>query len=368
MVHKFSVDTSRLLMAAVFAAMLFAGIPAAAVKPVVQQKPDRLLFRWENAKKPVIVNDYDGKPVFARFFAPVARGLAVYDHNYAMWLHGGAYTTEGVDTPMADAFRKSSQFGMEITLTPTVDGVHVAMASASGQNMLLSQVKNMLVVQLNTGKAIKNVIPICPVVNNESCHLIISYKPGELNCYKNGKLILAKLNIKGNLSGWTNQPLIFGNDNSFEHSDYGKLEGISIYAREITAGDVQQKYAAYLKKMQQRKKIPQLIVQAKLVQCSDIQTPQQILPYTQALAMYEYEVEKVISGTYTVQKIRAAHWVVLDKKILAAASRPINKSYRLTLEPFEDNPQLEASLMNDTLPFDVETGQYFDINSPGYVK
>lgn len=333
---------------------------------------NRLLFLWEDASQPVRVQQYDGTPVFKRFFAPTARGLVTFDHHESMWLHGGAYVAEDVGTPLSTACHASNQFSLEVTLTPaniTQDGpaVIIAMASATGQNLLLGQQKNMLVVQLTT-TAQHAPIALCPLIAGASCHLVVSYRPGTLTCYKNGKLILTNRHIQGDLTGWTDQPIVFGNDTDLKHPWRGKLEGIGIYAREILPNEAQQNYVAYTKKMHARTAVPQLIVQAKLLARSDIQTPEQMLPYTQALAMYEYAVEKVIAGAYTAKKIRVAHWVVLDKKTLAQASLPLNHSYRLVLEPLDDNPQLEASLMNDTLPFDVEVGQYFDISAPVYSR
>ncbi|MEI6518472.1 MAG: LamG domain-containing protein [bacterium] len=328
---------------------------------------DRVLFLWENAKLPVRVQHYDGTAVFQRFYAPTARGLSAYDHNYAMWLHGGAYIAEEIAAPLADAFRESSQFSMEITIKPAnitqTGAVIAAMASDSGQNMQLRQEKNMLVLNFITSLETVT-IPLCPVVGGEFYHIVIIYKSGKLSCYKNGKLVFMNDKIQGDLKSWKNQPLVFGNDANLKHPWLGKLEGIGLYAREISAGEVQQNYTAYQKKIKSRKAIPQLIIQAKLLKCSDIQSPKAILPYTQALGMYEYAVEKVIAGKYTAKKIRVAHWVVLDKQLLSLATLPVNKSYRLVLEPFDDNPQLEASLMNDTLPFDVEVGQYFDVCPP----
>jgi hypothetical protein len=328
---------------------------------------DRLLFLWENAKVPVRVQHYDGTAVFQRFYSPTARGLSAYDHYYAMWLHGGAYIAEEVDAPLADAFRESNQFGMEITLKPAnatqTNAVIIGMASDNGKNMQLKQEKNMLVLSFITSLETAT-IPLFPVVGGEIYHIVISYNSGKLTCYKNGKLVFTNDKINGDLKGWANQPLVFGNDISLKHPWLGKMEGIGLYAREIGFYEAHQNYMAYLKKIKSRKAIPQIIVQVKLLKCSDIQSPKAILPYTQALGMYEYSVEKVIAGKYTAKKIRVAHWVVLDKQLLSLATLPVNKSYRLVLEPFDDNPQLEASLMNDTLPFDVEAGQYFDVSPP----
>ncbi len=328
-----------------------------------------LLFQWENAKQPVRVLNYDGTPVFERFYAPTARGLATYDHYYSMWLHGGGYAASDIDAQLATSFRKGNEFAIEFTMKPAnitqTSAYLISMASENGENLLISQENNILILDFSTSITNKITIPLVAVTGGEIAHIVISYKSGALKSYKNGKITVDK-QITGDLSGWTNQPLTFGNCADLKHPWVGKLNGIAIYAKNIDDSTIQTAYTAYLKKIKNRKAIPYTIVQAKLLKCSEIQSPKAILPYTQALAMYEYAVEKIIAGKYVGSKIRVAHWVILDKQLLAQSKVDINKSYRLVLEPFDDNPELDAALMNDTLPFDIEAAQYFDILPPRY--
>ncbi|HXV63995.1 MAG TPA: hypothetical protein VEK15_25070, partial [Vicinamibacteria bacterium] len=78
------------------------------------------------------------------------------------------------------------------------------------------------------------------------------------------------------------------------------------------------------------------------------------------LAM-EYSVLDVIEGSYDAAKILAAHWVIRDERMLDDAKRSKGDRFRLTLEPYDDHPELEGQrLVMETddflLPLYYDTG------------
>jgi len=91
-----------------------------------------------------------------------------------------------------------------------------------------------------------------------------------------------------------------------------------------------------------KKTIKRVVVEARLTDPSVIPTPQDIAPYRRALLVNDYEVVRVISGSYRQQKIMAAHWVIEDGRVLMEAKREKGKTYRMVLERFDDHPELEG--------------------------
>ena len=86
--------------------------------------------------------------------------------------------------------------------------------------------------------------------------------------------------------------------------------------------EVQAEAAAYRNIIATRKPVEQLEVEGKLLWASKIPTVKEIQPYTQGLAVFEYEVEKVLSGKYASKTVRVAHWVILDREWQRIAQSP----------------------------------------------
>jgi hypothetical protein len=91
-----------------------------------------------------------------------------------------------------------------------------------------------------------------------------------------------------------------------------------------------------------KKTIKRAVIEARLTDPSVIPTPQDIAPYRRALLVNGYEVVRVISGAYRQKKIMAAHWVIEDGQVLRDAKREKGKTYRMSLERYDDHPELEG--------------------------
>jgi hypothetical protein len=105
-----------------------------------------------------------------------------------------------------------------------------------------------------------------------------------------------------------------------------------------------------------------LIVEARLIESAPIPAPESILPYRHALLANEYEVVKVLEGTYQGDRILAAHWVIRDGKVLDSAVRKEGIVRRMTLELYDQHEELEGErLVMDSDAFDLRL--YYDIES-----
>lgn len=103
-----------------------------------------------------------------------------------------------------------------------------------------------------------------------------------------------------------------------------------------------------------------LKIQVKLMARSPVPTYNEMAPYTRALVVYEYKVEKVVSGKYEFPKIRIAHWAVMRKKPLPVAHATVGETYDLVVQPFTQFPKLESEYMADSLPLDESLPLYYE--------
>ncbi len=85
---------------------------------------------------------------------------------------------------------------------------------------------------------------------------------------------------------------------------------------------------------------PNVTVEIRLVRKSDFETPSEIT-YQNALAIYEWEVLRVISGQVATKKILVAHTVVRKRNITSERNLKLGKTYVVELVPLSTYPQIE---------------------------
>ena len=108
--------------------------------------------------------------------------------------------------------------------------------------------------------------------------------------------------------------------------------------------------------------VQRLVVDVRVSAAAPIPTPESILPYRRALLVNEYEVVQVHEGAYEEAKILIAHWVIRDGRVLETAARQRGSVHRITLELFDEHPELEGErLIMDSDAFDLRL--YYDVNS-----
>jgi hypothetical protein len=142
----------------------------------------------------------------------------------------------------------------------------------------------------------------------------------------------------------------------------GTFEYLAIYNRFIEGDEAAKNAAVVAADLAQRKALPRIEVQAKLVTKSKVPDPGQIAPYRSALIVNEYEVEKVLQGAYAGKTIRVAQWGMLDLKPTPLASRVPGASVKLVLETFTDHDELVPELISDTLKENFDLVIYTDVN------
>lgn len=104
-----------------------------------------------------------------------------------------------------------------------------------------------------------------------------------------------------------------------------------------------------------------VVVEARLVGPGPIPTPQAIAPYRHALVVNDYEIVKVVEGTYGERRILVAQWAIRDARVLADSRKTVGSVYRLTVERYDAHPELEGERLivasdESDLPLYYEVG------------
>ena len=322
-----------------------------------------LVVLWENGKTGCVTGSGERCAV-------QAIGRATLDNRYCMRTAGGNYNISGADGRILEACKKSNQLAIELTIeTDSLDQTGPARiitlsSSPYSRNFTIGQEKDQLVFRLRTPETGENGVnpetKLCQISAGKPVHLIVSYQPGELTCYVNGKQILKTDQVKGDFSNWTAHHLLIGDEWQGQRSWRGALEGIAIYNRTITAAEASREFDSYIA-LHPKNNISPLMITAKLISTSPLPTLTQIKPYREALALREYKVEKVLQGKCKAQKIRVEQWAILGGEELAKPGPAPNTTSTLTLTPLEQNPQLSSTYVSDTLDPDPDIPVYYDI-------
>jgi hypothetical protein len=319
-----------------------------------------LIFLWEKRKGAFLAYDRKGEANPSLILMP--RDLARFDRHQGMWLEAGSFPLPE-EVKLLSA-QKPAALTIEAYLTPekgscpSMAEIISFSASSDDANFVLGQLGNKLVMTMKGGT---KPAELCTLTAGEAVHVIVTYAPGTLSCYKNGKLAGRVDKFLGSPADWAEQRLLFGSNWDGKNPWSGHLEGIAIYTRALGPQEAAREHAAFAEKLKSRQPVPRIEIQAKLLAKTRARKFEEIAPYTQATAVYEYEVEKVLSGQCKEKKIRVAHHILIDRKMLPVSQAGIGKSYTLELEPFEANPQLEIDRPLDDLPLDLDAVRYYDV-------
>ena len=79
--------------------------------------------------------------------------------------------------------------------------------------------------------------------------------------------------------------------------------------------------------------------------------------------MYAYDVLELLEGEVEAGRILVAHWAYLDRKpVRALHARRVGDEYRLRLESFAENPQLEAERQFNAIE-ELDLPLFYDVGS-----
>ena len=323
-------------------------------------------------KDPVVAFKSDGSP---RFETPIeVRGFdseqptARYDRNYALVPSGGSFFIPYGLQFASSAIKKSGAFTLEVWITPAnlekADGTILSLQSEGATNLAVSQNKSALQMQLQTSAAAGAPLLLCNLTSADAFHLIVTFEKGELRTYINGKPAGSPLAVAGDVSNWDSATMCIGDDLQPGHPWPGTIEGIALFGRALTAEQANADAAAYMQKTSKRQPTQTWVVHGKLLAKTPAPDPAKILPYVQAMSMFEYEVQKVVSGKLDAKTIRVQTWVVMESKVMPVAERKTGDTYELVLEEADGHPWLVSQWLEDTLDIQPDVPVFYDV-TPG---
>ncbi|RMH23380.1 MAG: hypothetical protein D6696_00855 [Acidobacteria bacterium] len=327
-----------------------------------------LVFLWRTAGDANRVDDpARGGPRASRL---EPHGRAWLDRNGAMVLRGGYFLAD-METMerVLEGAKATNELTFEATLTPGRDhGADLARIftfspGERSRNVTLGQIGRRPVYRLRTAENVANAdrpeIVLPPIPLNRPSHLILSYTPGRLVAYVDGEPVLESDELAGGFFHWQPRPFLFGNEWQAEHPWWGTLEGVAIYNRFVDGAEARENARRYRAELAARPRVPQLVVKATLTARSATPTLEQIAPYREALAVYEYRVDEVRRGRYDGRRLRVVHRVLADGETLPIVERPPGSTLTLLLEPFAAQPQLESLYLSETLPEDYSLELFY---------
>jgi hypothetical protein len=302
---------------------------------------DGLVFAWQTADAANLVMTGGAE----RAIGLRAAGLARLDHHWAMLPGEGRFEAEAEDANrVMAALQRTNELTLELTLGnprgPRAD--LVAAGDERRLNFRLERRGDKLTFHLRTGNRGPDSHPAIELFSLPAGgprHVVVTYSPARLVAYLDGekRLDIGEEAIRGDFFHWRNVPLVFGGGNAGATT----LEGVAIYDRVLNAEQVEAEYRRYRQQIADRSRVPTAVVEARLLRRTPPPSLQEISPYREALAVAEYEVLRVESGTVAAKRIPVAHWAILDGERLSPEAAP-GDVVRLEIEPFDANPQLAS--------------------------
>jgi hypothetical protein len=302
------------------------------------------------------------------------RGRARTDRHHALVLDGGAAVIdEKAGEELGEQLTASGELTLEAVIT-TRSGDQsgpariVSLSKDSGsRNFTLGQQNENLVLRLRTPKTGSNgtrpSAELFAIRPGEATHLVVTYRDGVLTAYRDGEAVTTTRKIRGDFSNWDKHRLIFGDELSGGRNWNGTLEGVAIYSRALSAGEVAEQWQATKARLATREKVKAVRVRAKVVAVGKTPTLKDIAPYRSALIACEVEVVKNLSGgkPKAGSRIRVVDWAILNGKAQPAGRLRKGQELTLTLEPFAGQEQLESVYLADDLPEDLDAVYYYRV-------
>jgi serine/threonine protein kinase len=166
-------------------------------------------------------------------------------------VQGAAFRLPAAEGPLVEACQRTNEFSLELVLA-TSDWQYAARvvtfsSDEKARNFTLVQQARDLLFQLHTSEA-PDPDPqfrLCQIPGLSWQHVIVSFRPGRLAIYLNGKPSGERTDLPGDLSGWRHEELklLLGNEATAQRPWTGRIEKIAVYSRFIEAAEAAQRHA-----------------------------------------------------------------------------------------------------------------------------
>jgi hypothetical protein len=353
---------SLLLSLAVLAPRLVAGDPNATDAGQWPPPDEAPVFVFKNAFEPVVAHRIgEAQPIFN--YELQASGFARPRSSGALDLAHGHYLAPAQGAFLADVIAAKGTLALELFIKPATAGSTgeiLRLGASRAPALVLSQRDGQLHLHANATPVTELSTPL-PL--GSGSHVFVHYGDDRLTLYLDGSQV-AEAGLHGHLAGLQKGELVLGSGTPEEPGWSGQLEGLAIY-RDLPGPRAPHAHAEiYRHVVNLRPPVPHIRLKAQLIDRSHLATLREIAPYRESLAVFEYKVLGVLEGAYLAEKIRIAHYVLLDARNLPVRERAPGSVVTLAVEPFEANRQLKNVHLSDTLAIDFDLDLYFDTGHP----
>jgi hypothetical protein len=254
---------------------------------------------------------------------------------------------------------KSGAVSIEVTLTaeeakPSTPGVLLAFADDKAENAALVQDQAGLSLRLGGAERIQLFAPTA----GKPTHLLVSVDQKNWAVYESGKQVGSGTRPPG-AAAWGKREVVLGAAWSGEQPWRGRMEGIAIFPRALTAEEAAGEADAIAKSLAIRKPPTTIRFRGTLLRQAKTASAKEIAPYTRSLTAAEYKVDKILAGQWQQPTITVLHWMIIDAKRLPLADRAPGVEVELSVEPFAENPQLESCRRDDEINGDVPADMFY---------
>ncbi len=330
-----------------------------------------LVFQWRDNKdnNQFVNGSGESRTVHLR-----TEGGARFGPNGEMHILGGAFIPDGsFNKEIRDACTKSGQLAIEAIVTtsrvPQYGPARIVSLSrnTAKRNFTLGQQENSLVLRLQTSNTSRNGLDfkLASLEPGRAYHVLVTYKPGLLVCYLDGKVAMQTSFERGSLDNWhgSSYSLIFGNEVGGVRPWEGYLDGVAIYSRFIGADEAEKKFTLASARLAGRPAIDRKIVKAEMIHKASSPPPEAIAPYRRALVINRYTIKESVDPELVNRTVQVAEWALLDAKVPSTYARAEpGHVLELNLEPYEAHPQLESERLASDMPAEDED-LYYSVNS-----
>lgn len=325
---------------------------------------DGLVFLWQNDQHANRVMDGSTGREEATVLEPV--GVAWADRHGAAVLRGGSFRADRATMDrLLEGARATNELSLEMTFTADrAETTRPAALFGFGtggrrRNLTVAQEGDRLTLRLNTPSSghggDRPVVDLGPVRAGKPQHLVVSYTPGSLRAYLDGRQTVDSGDLRAGFYHWQPRHLRLGAEGPGQNgtggwSWTGRLEGVAVWDRALPENEAKENHRRYADILRERETVASSRVMAELVSRSRIPSLKEIAPYREALAVFEYRVRRVLAGPVDADVLRVVHRVLLDGQEMPVASLRQGREVELELEPFDAQAQLNDLFLSDDFP------------------
>ncbi len=330
-----------------------------------------LIFLWQAGDRRNLVQDPVQGGEHATLLEPV--GPAWLDRHFAMVTRGGAFIADlGTMDRLYHGARQSNELSLEMTVEAATieaatngtagDGDVFAFGDGNKLNASLSQESGRWIVRWRTSSSSRSAPPpldLGAVVPGQAQHLVVTYTPGHLRGWLDGQKTVESSELMGGFFPWKRRTLSFGRQWPERNPWHGRIWGVAAWQRELSEEEVAENLRRSRLPPIGVDVLPPLRLRGTLLAKASLPTLEDISPYREALAVFEYRVDEVLQGDFNRSNVRVVHRVWLDGEKTAISRLPVGQSVSLDLQPFLDQPQLESLYLSQNLPTTADGRLFF---------